>query len=112
MSDDVSRSVAALPVNIFEYEPLARARMERTAWDYFASGAEDERTLRENRDAFARIRLRPRALVDVSRVDMATTVLGTPISMPIMVPPMAYQRLACRRRRAGDGARQRARPGR
>lgn len=37
------------PVNLFEYEALARARMERTAWDYYQSGAEDEVTLREPR---------------------------------------------------------------
>jgi isopentenyl diphosphate isomerase/L-lactate dehydrogenase-like FMN-dependent dehydrogenase len=82
------------PINLFEYEPLAQARLDSSAYDYFAGGAEDELTLRENRAAFARIKLRPRVLVDVSRIDLATTVLGTPIGMPIMIPPMAYHRMA------------------
>jgi len=82
------------PINVFEYESLAKARLEPSAYDYFAGGAEDEVTLRENRAAFTRIRLRPRMLVDVTHVELATTVLGTPISMPILVAPMAYQGLA------------------
>ncbi len=82
------------PINVSEYEPLAKERLEPGAYDYFAGGAEDELTLRENRAAFARIKLRPRALVDVSRVELATTALNTPISMPILVAPMAYQRMA------------------
>jgi 4-hydroxymandelate oxidase len=82
------------PINLFEYEPLAKARLEPSAYDYFAGGAEDELTLRENRDAFTRIKLRPRALAGVRQVELATTALGAPISMPIMAPPMAYQRMA------------------
>jgi isopentenyl diphosphate isomerase/L-lactate dehydrogenase-like FMN-dependent dehydrogenase len=82
------------PINLFEYEPLAKARLDPAAYDYYAGGAEDELTLRENRAAYARITLRPRVLVDVSRVVTGTTVLGVPVDMPILVPPMAYQRLA------------------
>jgi isopentenyl diphosphate isomerase/L-lactate dehydrogenase-like FMN-dependent dehydrogenase len=82
------------PINLFEYEPLAKARLDPAAYDYYAGGAEDELTLRENRAAYARIKLRPRVLVDVSRVATGTTVLGVPVGMPILVPPMAYQRLA------------------
>jgi 4-hydroxymandelate oxidase len=82
------------PINVAEYEPLARAAMEPAAWDYFRSGAEDEVTLRANRAAFERIRLRPRMLVDVSATDTRTTVLGIPVRMPILVGPTAYQGLA------------------
>ena len=57
-------------------------------------GAGDERTLRWNREAFSRYRLRPRVLVDVSTVSTETTVLGTPVSMPALVAPMAFQQIA------------------
>src|SRR5436305_4013126 len=82
------------PINILEYEALAQARLERASWDYYQGGSEDETTLRENRAAFARIRLRPRVLVDSSVIDMKTTVMGTPVSMPILVAPTAAHGLA------------------
>lgn len=81
-------------INVFDYERAARDRVELTAWDYFASGAGDEVTLRENRHAFDRIRVWPRVLVDVSACDQTTTVLDTPLATPILIAPMAYQMLA------------------
>ena len=54
------------PVNVLEFEPLARQRLSHAVWDYVAQGAADEHTLRRNRAAFDAIRLRPRVLVDVS----------------------------------------------
>ncbi len=81
-------------VNVFDYEKLAEACVEPSAWDYYMSGSDDEVTLRENRAAFERIRLRPRMLVDVSACDLHTTVLGTPVTMPILVAPTAYHCLA------------------
>ncbi|WIG57957.1 MAG: L-lactate dehydrogenase [Ktedonobacterales bacterium] len=83
------------PVNVREYEALAQARMDPAAWDYYRSGAEDEVTVRANCDGFARIRLRPRMLVDVTSCDTRTTVVGTPVSMPILIAPTAYHCLAC-----------------
>ncbi|HKS70752.1 MAG TPA: alpha-hydroxy acid oxidase [Ktedonobacterales bacterium] len=82
------------PINIAEYEALARERMEHAAWDYYCGGSDDELTLRANREAFGRLRLRPHMLVDVSTVDLRTTALGTPVAMPIFVAPMAYHCLA------------------
>lgn len=82
------------PVNISEYETLARARMEPVEWDFYASGSDDEVTLGTTRAAFERIRLRPRVLVDVSACDLRTTVLDTRVSMPILVAPMAFHGLA------------------
>jgi 4-hydroxymandelate oxidase len=82
------------PINLFDYEPLAKARLEPSAYDYYAGGSEDEVTLRENRAAYSRIRLRPRMLVGVGQIELATTVLGTPISLPVMVPPVAFHGLA------------------
>ncbi|WP_069801526.1 alpha-hydroxy acid oxidase [Thermogemmatispora onikobensis] len=81
-------------INVFDYEALARERMESGSWVYYACGAEDEVTLRANRSAFERIKLRPRVLVDVSQVDLTTTVLGTSLPMPILIAPTALQTLA------------------
>jgi (S)-2-hydroxy-acid oxidase len=81
-------------VNVDEFEAVAKIKLPKMVFDYFASGSEDEYTLRENRKAFSRIRLRPRILVDVSSVDTSTTVLGFRISMPIMVSPTAHHKLA------------------
>jgi isopentenyl diphosphate isomerase/L-lactate dehydrogenase-like FMN-dependent dehydrogenase len=75
------------PINVFEYEELARERVHPALWNFYAAGAHDEATVRENREAFARIQLRPRVLVDVSHIDMRTTILGTPVAMPIGVAP-------------------------
>ena len=82
------------PLTVDEYEALARERMERSAYDYYAGGAGDERTLAANREAFNRIPLRPRALVDVSRIDTRVTVLGQPLDLPVMLAPTAFNRLA------------------
>ncbi len=84
------------PVNLAEFEALARQRVSQEAWDYVAGGADDEITLRENIEAYRRIKLRPRMLVDVSTVDPSTTVLGTHLSFPALVAPTALQNLAHR----------------
>jgi isopentenyl diphosphate isomerase/L-lactate dehydrogenase-like FMN-dependent dehydrogenase len=82
------------PITVADYERLAAEMLDPGPLGYFAGGAGDERTLRENREAFGRWRLRPRMLVDVSDVNAATTVLGTEVSMPVLVAPVAFQRLA------------------
>ncbi|HYU32237.1 MAG TPA: alpha-hydroxy acid oxidase [Thermoanaerobaculia bacterium] len=82
------------PINIFELEAIAREKLSREAYDYFASGAQDEVTLRENRAAFDRLSLAYRVLVDVSRRDLSTSVLGQPVALPVLVAPTAFQRLA------------------
>jgi isopentenyl diphosphate isomerase/L-lactate dehydrogenase-like FMN-dependent dehydrogenase len=80
--------------NMGELEALARALLPRMAYDYYSGGATDEITLRENRAAYERIALLPRMLVDVSARDMGATVLGAPVSMPILIAPTAFQGLA------------------
>ena len=82
-------------INLLEYEIRARARLESSAFDYYVSGAHDEITLRENRAAYERLRLAYRVLVDVSRCEPATTVLGSPVALPVLVAPTAFHRLAC-----------------
>jgi 4-hydroxymandelate oxidase len=81
-------------VSLFDLEQRAATRLDRNAFDYYASGAHDEITLRENRAAFERLPLRYRVLVDVSRRDAATTALGQPIAMPVMLAPTAFHRMA------------------
>ncbi|KAK6150073.1 hypothetical protein DH2020_017598 [Rehmannia glutinosa] len=80
--------------NVMEYEAIAREKLPKMVYDYYASGAEDQWTLQENRHAFSRILFRPRILIDVSNIDITTTVLGYKISMPIMVAPTAMQKMA------------------
>ncbi|KAL9265298.1 Glycolate oxidase-like protein [Drosera capensis] len=80
--------------NVMEYEAIAKQKLPKMVYDYYASGAEDQWTLAENRNAFSRILFRPRILIDVSNIDMSTTVLGFKISMPIMIAPTAMQKMA------------------
>ena len=81
-------------VCVADYERLAEERLEPGAFGYYAGGAGDELALNGNVEGWRRLRLRPRVLVDVSEVTTATTVLGTPVSMPLLVAPTAIQRLA------------------
>ncbi len=82
------------PINVSTYEALARERMNPVYWDFYAEGSDDEITLRANQDDFARIRLRPRTMVDVSECDSSTSVLGLPVPMPMLVAPTALHGLA------------------
>jgi len=82
------------PVNVWEYEQLAAERLEPGAHGYYAGGAGDELTLRWNVEAYRRWRLRPRVLVDVAACTTETTVLGQEFSMPLLVAPVAFQRVA------------------
>lgn len=74
-------------INVFDFEPVARATMPPAHFGYLASGIDDELTLRANREAFTRIKLRPRRLNDVSRVDMSVDLFGTKWETPIIVAP-------------------------
>jgi 4-hydroxymandelate oxidase len=80
-------------LNIGELLAAAAAKVEPAVWCYFEGGAGDEVTLEENVAAFRRWQLRPRMLVDVGDVQLETTLLGTPVSLPLGVAPFALQRL-------------------
>ena len=86
--------ITMTPLTVDEYEQLARERMDRSAYDYYAGAAGDEQTLADNRRAFDRLKLRPRVLVDVSAIDTRTTVAGQAIDVPVMLAPTAFNRLA------------------
>jgi len=81
-------------VTVDDYEPIARERLLRDVYDFYAGGAGDEWTLAENRRAFDRWMLRPRYLRGAGTPDPSTSILGVPISFPVLVAPWAYQRLA------------------
>ncbi len=80
-------------VCVADYVEAARERVPENVWCYFEGGANDEVTLRANVAAYGRWRFRPRMLVDVSDVSLETTLLGTPVSMPVGIAPFAMQRL-------------------
>jgi 4-hydroxymandelate oxidase len=82
------------PINLWEYEQLAKANLSPMAFDYYSSGAGDEITLQDNRAAFARVKLRPRMLVDVSEINLNTKIFGVPLQLPVLIAPMAFQCLA------------------
>jgi 4-hydroxymandelate oxidase len=82
------------PVNVAEFEELARRAMEPGAFEYYFGGAGDEATLRRNVSAFADFALLPRVLVDVAKVDTSTSVFGTRVASPILIAPTAFHRLA------------------
>lgn len=82
------------PLNVRDYERLAEERLDPASFGYFAGGAGDEHTLRDNEAAFDRWRVRPRVLVDVGSVETSTTVLGREISMPVFLSPVAHLRMA------------------
>ncbi|MEZ5394219.1 MAG: alpha-hydroxy acid oxidase [Bryobacterales bacterium] len=77
--------------NVFEFEPLAHAKMMRLNYDYVAGGVEDEVTLRRNREAFDWATLLPNAMRAVEQVDLSTVVLGQPMRSPILVAPTGGQ---------------------
>src|SRR5262249_4647460 len=75
-------SAGSTPISVSDYEELAEKRLEAGAHGYFAGGAGDEATLRDNVAAWSRWILRPRLLVDVEVCTTTTTVLGQEVSMP------------------------------
>jgi 4-hydroxymandelate oxidase len=80
-------------MDLAELERQARGKLEPGAYAYFVGGTDDEVTAAANPAAWRRLRLRPHVLRDVGEVSTATTLLGTPVSLPVMVAPMARQRL-------------------
>jgi isopentenyl diphosphate isomerase/L-lactate dehydrogenase-like FMN-dependent dehydrogenase len=74
-------------VSIEDLRLLARRRLPRAIFDFFDGGAEDEVTLRGNRAAFERVRLLPKVLVDVAKVDMETAILGKSSNLPLAIGP-------------------------
>lgn len=90
MSSDLSTRFLALA----DFEPAARACLPHAVYEYIASAAGDEVTYRENEAAFDRIKLRPRVLRDVAKLDTRVTLFGETLAHPILLAPTAYQRMS------------------
>jgi isopentenyl diphosphate isomerase/L-lactate dehydrogenase-like FMN-dependent dehydrogenase len=82
-------------LSVSDYARAARAKLPRDVFDYYEGGALDEITLRENVAGWERLKLYYRVLAGVGPRDLTTTVLGQPVSMPILVAPTAFHKLAC-----------------
>jgi 4-hydroxymandelate oxidase len=82
-------------LTVDDFEAAAATVLPRMAYDYYRSGADDERTLRENRRAFRRWEIWYRVLVDVAERSLRTSLLGVELSAPILIAPTAYHRMAC-----------------
>ncbi len=82
------------PLNLAEIEAAGLAALSPMARDYYAGGARDEITLGWNRRAWDAIPLHYRVLVDVSTRDPSTTVMGCPVSLPVLLAPTAFHKLA------------------
>jgi L-lactate dehydrogenase (cytochrome) len=81
-------------VSVDDMRRIARRRLPRGVFDYIDGGAEDERSVARNVDAFARYQFEPRVLRDVSDLDTSTTLLGRSMRMPLIIAPTGYTRIA------------------
>ena len=85
--------LAANAVTVEDFIPLAKAKLPKATFDYITTGSEDEVTLHDNVAAFRRLRLLPPLMHGVTTVNLATTVLGQRISLPVILAPVAAQRM-------------------
>lgn len=88
-----SQSQLSEIVNLFDFEKLAAEKMTHMAYEYVASGAADELTLRWNRQALDAIKLNPTILTDVSQLDTGISLLGLSLPYPILIAPTAYHKI-------------------
>jgi 4-hydroxymandelate oxidase len=75
------------PINLFDFEAIAKERLPKEEYDYIAGGATDEISVERNRRAYESWALRPRVLRNVSALDLSTTVLGAKVSLPVLIAP-------------------------
>lgn len=82
------------PINLFELEDLALQKLPKMVANYYVSGANDEITLRENREAYEKIKLKYRVLRDISQRDISASLQGQSLTMPLVIAPTAFHKLA------------------
>jgi len=75
------------PINIFDFQSLAKKKLDPLAWDCLEGGSEDEASLHDNRAGFRNIIIRPRMLVDTHKIDLKTRLLGLDLDYPIILDP-------------------------
>ena len=78
----------SIPTDARTLERRAKRAMSPTAWVYVAGGAGEGRTMRHNLEAFERLRIVPRMLRGVPQRDLATSIVGTPLSSPVLLAPI------------------------
>jgi 4-hydroxymandelate oxidase len=79
-------------LDVFDFEPVMKNNVPPAHFGYMATGADDEVTLRANREGFRKLELRPRRLVDVSKIDISAEILGTKYDSPIVIAPTGSNR--------------------
>src|SRR5258705_9817990 len=79
-------------LDVFDFEPVMKKNVPPAHFGYMATGVDDETTLRANRDGFRKFELRPRRLVDVSKIDMSAEILGVKYDSPIVIAPAGSNR--------------------
>jgi len=79
-------------IDVFDFEPVMKQNVPPAHFGYMATGSDDEVTLRANREGFRKFVLRPRRLVDVSKIDMSANVLGITCDTPIVIAPTGSNR--------------------
>jgi isopentenyl diphosphate isomerase/L-lactate dehydrogenase-like FMN-dependent dehydrogenase len=82
------------PVNLFDFEEIARELLPKEEYDYIAGGATDEISVDRNRRAYGSWAFRPRVLRDVSSLDLSTTILGIKVNLPVLIAPCGGHRRA------------------
>jgi len=90
--DSTLIAAANQAVNVFDFEPVARKKLPPAHWGYMATGTDDDATIRANREGFTRYALRVRRLIDISRIDSSTELLGQKWPTPIVLCPVGSQR--------------------
>jgi len=85
-------SSASEAINVFDFEPVAKKILPPAHYGYLATGVEDDRTLKANREAFSHIYLRPRRLIDVSKINMITELFDVTWDSPIVLAPAGSQK--------------------
>src|SRR5664279_5512491 len=79
-------------LDVFDFEPVMKKNVPPAHFGYMATGVDDEVTLRANRESFRKFELRPRRLVDVSKIDISAEILGTKYDSPIVIAPTGSNR--------------------
>ncbi len=91
---DSNKRRLATAANTDDLRRIAKRRLPGGVFDYIDGGAEDERTMRANRDAYANYQFRPRVLRDVSVIDTTTSLLGRELALPLVLAPTGFTRIA------------------
>lgn len=79
--------------NVFDFDTLARQKLNQDAYNFLSGGADDLKTVQANREAFDELQIRSRRLVNVSNVDTSVELFGQVMATPIMLAPIGFQQL-------------------